>query len=1161
ALSEEDIKSAKEWLETEKVWLMHRGGFSEAHLLKSENTVLPEGRVRVRLESGDVIEVDEDDVEKANPPQFDKAEDLAVLRYLNESSALHTIRQRYAASLIHTYAGRYLIVVNPVQQLPIYSDKIIQMLKGCKQEDMPPHIYSKAQVVYRDMLNSRKDQSLVFMGKSGSGKTVNAQHVLHYLVMAAGCSNGALTVVKLNSVFTILSAFGNSRTSLNVSASRFTQIFTVDFDSAGQIGSASVQALMLERSRVVRRPDNEHNFNVFYQLLAGADSSLRNDLQLHNLNEANLFMTTLHKPEEKEKAVESWLQLLEAFGNLNVTEAEVKSIMAVLAAIYHLGTAGAIRGGSNKAQFAKPSAAQRAAAILGTSVEELSRSIFSTGGTTTLSRTASLRVSNALDRPAYLPSDANATALECLEGFVMGLYADVFSAVVSLINRALSSSVRAINSVTIVDCPGFQSSGAGVSSSSRSQGASFEDLCHNYTQERLQAFFHEVALSTPQDLYEEENIILDFDIMPSSPSSLINLLDKPPQQGLMRSSAADLKTVEKKGLLWILDEEAMFPGATEDSFMERLLQQHCEHPVRKDSLLRKGSLGHTFVLNHNQGMTPILYNAQGWLKCCRENPISRNASLVLQDSKKSSISQLFSSVKAQSSGAVSGTTVGSESSASVRRVNSMRRPSTSGQAGLKRKSVCLQVKFNVDTIMDILKKTQVHFIHCVLPHHFAGLGEQQKLPQDDCILNVPLVRNQLRGFEVLDALRLYRLGFPDSLPFTDFVNKFEPLVPGLSKTGHGEGDLKLTVNMILDHLDIDKLNYRVGNSRVFFRPGCLAQLELNRDEKFTGIVGQFQALCRGYLGRKKLEKLKVQHTAIRCIQRNVRKYMQNREWEWWRLYTKAEVELLKAKNEKLEKERAEYKTQCDKLENRLAEVSAELAEENTTSSEAADLLETETAERMKLEKDLRELQNKFTVLKRQHEKLQMEMMQTQLWQAESVDDSLEEKEDNSAYKRKYEQVSKELQITKKQLQHQHEEEIDQELQSRKLIERKLHDAVGEAEEQRRQVQVAKKKTQRLTAEMQDLKLHLEEQMSRNNELERKQRRFDSELSVAHEDAREEKALREKLQKEKDELLLEKYSLDQTLQYTQMEQQSSTEKCARLEKEINDLLQTGKDNSE
>ena len=40
----------------------------------------------------------------------------------------------------------------------------------------------------------------------------------------------------------------------------------------------------------------------------------------------------------------------------------------------------------------------------------------------------------------------------------------------------------------------------------------------------------------------------------------------------------------------------------------------------------------------------------------------------------------------------------------------------------------------------------------------------------------------------------------------------------------------------------------------------------------------------------------------------------------------------------------------------LAEVTADLAEENTTSNEAAELLEQETAERMRLEKELRETQ-------------------------------------------------------------------------------------------------------------------------------------------------------------------------------------------------------------
>ncbi len=61
---------------------------------------------------------------QANPPQFDRVEDVAGLRYLNESSVLHTLRQRYGSNLIHTYAGQALYIINPMHQLSIYSDKV-----------------------------------------------------------------------------------------------------------------------------------------------------------------------------------------------------------------------------------------------------------------------------------------------------------------------------------------------------------------------------------------------------------------------------------------------------------------------------------------------------------------------------------------------------------------------------------------------------------------------------------------------------------------------------------------------------------------------------------------------------------------------------------------------------------------------------------------------------------------------------------------------------------------------------------------------------------------------------------------------------------------------------------------------------------------------------
>lgn len=67
--------------------------------------------------------------------------------------------------------------------------QVVQMFRGCKSEDMPPHVYAMAQSVYRGMLATRRDHSLVFLGRSGSGKTCNFKHALHYLVLAAGAVN------------------------------------------------------------------------------------------------------------------------------------------------------------------------------------------------------------------------------------------------------------------------------------------------------------------------------------------------------------------------------------------------------------------------------------------------------------------------------------------------------------------------------------------------------------------------------------------------------------------------------------------------------------------------------------------------------------------------------------------------------------------------------------------------------------------------------------------------------------------------------------------------------------------------------------------------------------------------------------------------------------
>lgn len=54
----------------------------------------------------------------------------------------------------------------------------------------------------------------------------------------------------------------------------------------------------------------------------------------------------------------------------------------------------------------------------------------------------------------------------------------------------------------------------------------------------------------------------------------------------------------------------------------------------------------------------------------------------------------------------------------------------------------------------------------------------------------------------------------------------------------------------IKHLDLDPNLFRIGQSKIFFRTGVLAQLEEERDMKITVIIIAFQAQARGFLARK-----------------------------------------------------------------------------------------------------------------------------------------------------------------------------------------------------------------------------------------------------------------------------------------------------------------------
>uniref|UniRef100_A0AC34QBV6 Myosin heavy chain n=2 Tax=Panagrolaimus sp. JU765 TaxID=591449 RepID=A0AC34QBV6_9BILA len=146
-----------DWSKKNLLWIPHeKEGFVAGSVLKTQDDCA----IVELCESGQQVQVSLDDCQKMNPPKFDKVEDMADLSCLNEASVLHNLKSRYYSDLIYTYSGLFCVVVNPYKRLNIYSEELIEIFKGKKRHELPPHIFAIADAAYRSMLQEREDQSI-----------------------------------------------------------------------------------------------------------------------------------------------------------------------------------------------------------------------------------------------------------------------------------------------------------------------------------------------------------------------------------------------------------------------------------------------------------------------------------------------------------------------------------------------------------------------------------------------------------------------------------------------------------------------------------------------------------------------------------------------------------------------------------------------------------------------------------------------------------------------------------------------------------------------------------------------------------------------------------------------------------------------------------------
>merc|ERR1719361_286389 len=1011
--------------------------------------------------------VPRDDLQKMNPPKYDKQEDMADLTCLNEASVLHNIKERYYSGLIYTYSGLFCVVVNPYKRLPIYTEKIIEIYKGKKRHEVPPHVFAITDIAYRSMLQDREDQSILCTGESGAGKTENTKKVIQYLAYVAASkpkgsshaptsNDGGLNFGELEQQLLkanpILEAFGNAKTVKNDNSSTFGKFIRINFEARGYIAGANIETYLLEKARIIRQAPDERTFHIFYQLLMGASSELKSQMILEDARNYT-FMTKGAVRVPGIEDVEEFQMTQNAMKVMGISDEDMTSIWRVISSCLLFGNM-EFKQERNTDQAILPdnTVAQKVAHLLGIQVTDLTK--------------AFLKPRIKVGRDYVTKAQTKEQVEFAIEAIAKATYERLFKWIVTRINRSLDRTKRqGASFIGILDIAGFEIF----------ELNSFEQLCINYTNEKLQQLFNHTMFILEQEEYQREGIewkFIDFglDLQPT-----IDLIEKP------------------MGIMALVDEECWFPKATDKSFVEKMVTSHAQHPK-----FVKGDFKATadFSVLHYAGQ--VNYSAAQWLMK-NMDPLNENIVQYLQASQDPFVCHIWkdAEIVGMAQQAMSDTQFGART-----------------RKGMFR-TVSQLYKEQLAKLMVTLRNTNPNFVRCIIPNHEKKAGK----------INAGLVLDQLRCNGVLEGIRICRQGFPNRIPFQEFRQRYELLTPNVIPEGFMDG--KKACEKMIEALELDPGLFRIGQSKIFFRAGVLAHLEEERDLRIPDLVVKFQAYCRGLLARRNYQKRVQQLNAIRILQRNCAAYLKLRNWQWWRLYTKVKPLLQVTKNdEKVLQKETELKETKEKLieheevvQNHDKQARIEEEEEKTLKM---------SEERKKLQLNIQDLEEQLEEEEAARQKLQIEKVQ--------YDAKVKKyEEDLAMYEDGNQKSTKEKKLMEERLQDVMATLTEEEEKAKHLskLKAKHESTIGELEDkirkdnqQRQEVERSKRK---IETELNDLKEQVGEKKQQVEEFQLLLGKREEELGQAMMKVDEESALKAKSQKQLRELEAQMNELGEDLE--------------------------------
>ncbi|XP_009883590.1 PREDICTED: myosin-3-like isoform X3 [Charadrius vociferus] len=811
------------------------------------------GKVTVKTEGGETLTVKEDQIFSMNPPKYDKIEDMAMMTHLHEPAVLYNLKERYAAWMIYTYSGLFCVTVNPYKWLPVYNPEVVLAYRGKKRQEAPPHIFSISDNAYQFMLTDRENQSILITGESGAGKTVNTKRVIQYFATIAasgdkkkeeqqptGKMQGTLED-QIISANPLLEAFGNAKTVRNDNSSRFGKFIRIHFGATGKLASADIETYLLEKSRVTFQLKAERSYHIFYQIMSNKKPELiemllitTNPYDYQYVSQGEITVPSINDQEEL-MATDSAIDIL------GFTPDEKTAIYKLTGAVMHYGNLKFKQ--KQREEQAEPDGtevADKAAYLMGLNSADLLKALCY----------PRVKVGNE-----YVTKGQTVQQVyNSVGALAKAVFEKMFLWMVVRINQQLDTKQPRQYFIGVLDIAGFEIFDFN----------SLEQLCINFTNEKLQQFFNHHMFVLEQEEYKKEGIEWEFIDFGMDLAACIELIEKP------------------MGIFSILEEECMFPKATDTSFKNKLYDQHLgkSNNFQKPKPAKGKAEAH-FSLVHYAGT--VDYNITGWLDK-NKDPLNETVVGLYQKSSLKTLALLFASA--------------------------------GGEAGKKKGSsfqtVSALFRENLNKLMTNLRSTHPHFVRCIIPNETKTPGAMEH----------ELVLHQLRCNGVLEGIRICRKGFPSRILYADFKQRYKVLNASAIPEGQFI-DSKKASEKLLGSIDVDHTQYKFGHTKVFFKAGLLGLLEEMRDEKLAQLITRTQARCRGFLMRVEYQRMVERRESIFCIQYNVRSFMNVKHWPWMKLFFKIKPLLKSAESEK---EMANMKGEFEKTKEELAKSEAKRKE-------------------------------------------------------------------------------------------------------------------------------------------------------------------------------------------------------------------------------------------